>query len=64
MLTRNWRDFLYLHRSMAPHFGLALIKQDPDLRACADRIDLALRSVDATANRLIKVYRDRFECSE
>ena len=57
VLTFNRRDFVALHRQVAPPSGIVVCTFDPDFIALATRIDRALSGVASIVGQLIRIHR-------
>lgn len=57
VITINRRDFIYLHNIDSNHAGMIVCTQDADTEGQANRIHLAISTVDVLKGQLIRVNR-------
>lgn len=57
VVTRNRRDFRYLHRDNADHCGIVLCSDELDFAGQADRIDSAITNVGDLKGKLLQVKK-------
>ena len=57
ILTRNRKDFIYLHKYFTPHAGIISITDDSDFVGQAGRIDQAMAGLSTLANQHVRVNR-------
>lgn len=60
LLTNNRRDFLALHREGAAHCGIVVFTSDARFAALAERIDVAIQTINDKSHFLIRVNREDF----
>lgn len=57
VLTRNWTDFIRLHRLQPEHTGIIICKEDLDTERQATRINEAISNEEDLRGKLIRVIR-------
>jgi hypothetical protein len=57
VLTMNRRHFIRLHDENPHHAGIVVCTVDPDFKALAQRIDVALESQPDMAGQLVRINR-------
>ncbi|MBL8203443.1 MAG: DUF5615 family PIN-like protein [Blastocatellia bacterium] len=57
ILTLNRRDFINLHNSQSPHFGIIVCTYDADFAGQAQRIHHAIELQPSLQNELLRVNR-------